>query len=95
MPSQRFKCSQHVQTTPRNDNEIFMSGMMHFVPLFYREARARRCSKTLQLRHMQDTDTGYEQGIFELQFSIVSLKELGRQYLANCVVSCDRYLKFA
>jgi hypothetical protein len=37
MPSKRLKCSQHVHTTPRNDNEIFMSGMMHFVPLFYRQ----------------------------------------------------------
>jgi len=46
---------------PRDDdNEIFMSGMMQFVPLFYREARARYCSETLQLRHMQDTDTGKE-----------------------------------
>jgi hypothetical protein len=69
MPCKRFKGHEHVQTTPRNDNEIFMSGMMHFVPLFYREARARYRSKTLQLRHMQDTDTGYEQGVLQLQFS--------------------------
>jgi hypothetical protein len=33
------------------------------------KARARYRSETLELRHMQDTDTGYEQGIFRLQFS--------------------------
>ena len=42
--------------------------MMQFVPLFYRKARARCCSKTPKVRHMKDTDTGYEQGIFLVQF---------------------------
>jgi len=60
---------------------------MQFVPLFYREARARCRSKTQQLRHMQDTDTGYEQGIFVVQFHPELQQAHKRQSPAEGIVS--------